>query len=401
MIMELAFTPIVIKVLCDIEDESNLSLQSVGVIIGKFFRRLDVLLTYSIVRGVQSAMSPLSLLSYISHLKAKESPADSKISFEFRTTKIDSPDVSNEGILSYPWIRFVVVVWYKLFQRYTIVYSFGKLLAATMLSLVLNEGWKNCSRSGDLTAAECPLGEHVVCLTEVYYTTSCGTNCYYTTPQPSHNYACSDGVSNQCFCGNWMSIQMATILINFAHFFVQCYFYVVYEDFDPQLSQIKCVQSYSFTGNNFLVFLHRPAICMLSLLEAGVLITSYVGALAHPGLQNSGSAHSNAIYFAAFSTFLEVYKANIALAMEYKDSTMENKYAWCIVALLRVDLFVFYGFTLLFQTLLFPMALFNHCREVIGKCIYHYLCCCCSKADNKDKHYDAVPSNNVELTQIA
>ena len=40
---------------------------------------------------------------------------------------------------------------------------------------------------------------------------------------------------------------------------------------------------------------------------------------------------------------------------------------WCIWSLLRVDLFIFYGFTLFLQTFIFPFSLLGYCTNRIRK----------------------------------
>ena len=182
---------------------------------------------------------------------------------------------------------------------------------------------------------------------------------------------CSAGISNTCACNNWMILKFTVIMLNIIHFVLQCIFYLRYNSFDPQQYQIDCVQEYSFVGNNLTLFLSHPGICFLSVLETGILVIGWLGVILQPGLQCSNSHEINGVAiptfiysygFAAFLTFMEVYKANMSTSTKY---LRQWSFGWSIWSLLRVDLFIFYGFTLFLQTFIFPFSLLGYCTNRI------------------------------------
>jgi hypothetical protein len=155
--------------------------------------------------------------------------------------------------------------------------------------------------------------------------------------------------------------QFVVIVLHIVHYFVQCYFYIRYNYFDPQQNQIDCVETYTFAGENLALFLTHPSICFLSVLEAISIVVVWIEVALRPG----GSCTSSGVFdssnfpfqFAIFVTFVEVYKANVST---FGKLSKGGHYWWAVWSLVRIDLFVFYGFTLFLQSFFFPFSLLGH-----------------------------------------
>jgi hypothetical protein len=72
---------------------------------------------------------------------------------------------------------------------------------------------------------------------------------------------------------------------------------------------------------------------------------------------SSVSLTSFDVQFAVFITFVEVYKANLST---FGKLCNRREYWWALWSLFRIDLFVFYGFTLFLQTFFFPFSLVGY-----------------------------------------
>jgi hypothetical protein len=74
-----------------------------------------------------------------------------------------------------------------------------------------------------------------------------------------------------------------------------------------------------------------------------------------PGVYCSGTFHYDSfdLYFAIFITVVEVYKANMSTCGKLLN---RREFWWALWSLVRIDLFIFYGFTLFLQTFFFPFS---------------------------------------------
>jgi hypothetical protein len=179
-------------------------------------------------------------------------------------------------------------------------------------------------------------------------------------------YSVSASLSSQCICNNWMVFEFIVMAFHAIHFIMQCYYYIRFDHFNPQQHQILCVQQYQFVGENLKLFLTHPAICFLALLEAGAILIVWIQVLYQPGLFSYSnfafypgsvdgfSFNLFALEFALVTTVVEVYKANLSVCWT---KLLQREYGLAIWSLLRLDLFVFFGFTLLFQSFIFVYAL--------------------------------------------
>jgi hypothetical protein len=347
--------------------------------------RLDLLVSASILRGMQAVTWPVAILSYLSIWKRNQHDQgqdknhsmglgllvmDVRMDGEFEFDVERRYAMSSQGQDPDRWVLLTVAR--KLCSRYTVQYSFVKLVASIVISLSLNAGYSYCgNQAGYISAEICPVDCSAHCVFESVQHHS--DDAMYPTSRV-HSCSPSEGLSavhNACFCDNWLMSDMLAILFNTLHFVLQCYYLIRYNNFDPQQNQIDCVQSYTFVGENITLFLTHPAISFLSVLESGVLAVSWVAVLMNLGLtcnpsvdasvagENAGST----LLFALFMTLIEVYKANMTVAT---NAMRERRYGWAAFSLLRVDLFVFYGSTLFLQTFLFPFSIVGYLTTVVG-----------------------------------
>jgi hypothetical protein len=323
--------------------------------------RIDATALYILMSFLQLAAMPLSLLTYVSLVRQRTGRLkETNLSLDMRQSTISSPVVANDhesDLKTVPSSPCSVLL--KIFSsRFTVVYSFGKLFAAIVVSIVTSQGYNFCHDQHDAIGSNyCPTNCQVTCLTETF------THCYddeYTGQFnydycPSNTFPCAQAV-NGCLCMNWVLVDFLVICMNLIHFMCQCIYLVLYDNFDPQQNQIECVQSYSFVGDNLTLFLTHPVFCFLSALEFSILIDSWIGVFL--GVRCPGSeASARSIYFAASMTALEVYKANTSMCWK---NFKNGEYIWAIWSLLRVDLFVFFGFTLLMQCFIFPISIMGY-----------------------------------------
>jgi len=334
--------------------------------------RFDVLVMYNFLRAMQVVVCPVSVLAYFSakKLERRKAKASEHLDFSPRNAYslvavTESLDGSLEKAEQQQQDSTCFDTMRRLFSRYTVVYSFLKLVASIVLSLVLNDGYSFC-REGHMTAAECPQG----CAAHCAFPTT-----HYTDGESAYLHHCNSQenpysqVHSSCFCDNWLTTDFVVLVMNVAHYTLQCYYYLHYNNFDPQQNQIDCVQSYSFVGDNITLFLTHPAISLLSVLESVILVASWTGVLRHDGLSCSSYVdgvalpdHQSALIFALFMTFIEIYKANTTVALRHWQAE-PREWGWAAFSLLRLDLFVFYGSTLFLQTFLFPLSIAGYLIE--------------------------------------
>jgi len=349
----------------EVKDSKSYLLQQLLALI-----RLDLLISASLLRAMQVVTWPVAILSYFSirkrehkGKKARLLDMDVRSNDEFSRYALTRRE--SEGADTGEWR--IVSVLRTLCSRYTVQYSFLKLGASIIISMALNGDYMFCGNAGGyLSEEQCPLDCDAHCIFEsVQHHTD---DSLYPT---SHAHHCNPGlvepgvsmVHKECFCDNWVMTDFLAIFFNTIHFTLQCFYLIHYNNFDPQQNQIDCVQSYTFVGENITLFLTHPAITLLSVLEAAVLIVSWTAVVMKLGIVCSADngadrgSLSSAVLFALFMTVLEVYKANMTVA---SNAWKERKYGWAIFSLLRVDLFVFYGTTLFLQTFLFPSAILGY-----------------------------------------
>jgi hypothetical protein len=339
--------------------------------------RLDLLVSASIIRGMQAVTWPVAILSYLSIWKRNQHDQDQdknhsmglgllvmdvRTDGEFHVERRYA--MSSQGQDPDRWVLLTVA--HKLCSRYTVQYSFVKLVASIVISLALNAGYSYCgNQAGYISAEICPMDCSAHCVFESVQHHN--DDAMYPTSR-IHSCSPSEGLSavhNACFCDNWLMSDMLVILFNTLHFVLQCYYLIRYNNFDPQQNQIDCVQSYTFVGDNILLFLTHPAISLLSVLEAAVLVVSWNSVVQQLGVvcsspdpdSTSSDDHTSAVLFALFMTLIEVYKANMTVAT---NALKEKRYGWAAFCLLRMDLFVFYASTLFLQMFLFPFSIVGY-----------------------------------------
>jgi hypothetical protein len=239
--------------------------------------------------------------------------------------------------------------------RFSVMYSLCKLLGAITFSLATSKGYEYCHNQHNLLhESTCPAHCTITCLTMTF------DDCNNPALQDDYVLFCPDQLfpcqftTQECLCGNWMLIDLTVLLLHAVHFLCQCVYLLRYDTFDPQQNQIECVQSYNFFGENLAVILTHPAILLLSVLEAAILVLSWIGLGQGVSCDNSSAvSDSTGLAFALFMTFLEVYKANTSVMLR---NLRAGRYAWAAYSLLRIDLFVFFGCTVFVQCFLFPFS---------------------------------------------
>jgi hypothetical protein len=314
--------------------------------------KIDLLISCTILRMMQVICWPAAVLSYVSikkrnranerHEKVNLLAMDVRDSFTLH--------VLAGGAFHGRWT--VMNVLRTLSSRYTVQYSFAKLIVAILLSFALNTDYMYCNDpQHSFTEDECA--------------SDCRAHCVFPKKKsddyyPEHSHHCYE-VDHMCFCENWLMTDLTAILLNTVHFILQCYYLLHYNNFDPQQNQIDCVQSYTFVGENITLFLTHPAICFLSVLECAVLYVSWNAVILELGVvcgsEVAGDNIGSSFLFAMLMTILEVYKANMTVAFnEIKD----RSYLWAVFSMFRVDIFIFFGATLFLQTCLFPFSIIGY-----------------------------------------
>jgi hypothetical protein len=365
-----------------------------------------VIVVYPFIRLMQLIVLPLSWLKYLSEWNVQQRPTDSGddkselLSFEMCNKWVEVPAEAS-------WGKRIFIYLQKLCDRYTVIYSFLKLVVCIVFSMMLDTGYLSCGGSessvqsvsatgcfstscwfagnsfdgycddtsataycvGTNVNANCVLSSYIVSC--VANSTFCQVNtfrscyCYHSSYECVGSFKCYYlppdgsmfvGVSSECLCNNWLTFQFTVMALHTIHFVAQCYYYLRFNHFNPQQHQIECVQQYSFAGENLKLFLTHPSICFLSLLEAAAIIVVWVQVILNPGLQTDDNYGDFMfiVEFAIFTTIIEVYKANLSVAWA---NLSQRKYAWALWSLFRVDLFVFFACTLFFQSFIFPFAL--------------------------------------------
>ena len=107
----------------------------------------------------------------------------------------------------------------------------------------------------------------------------------------------------QCLCENWLLFEFSVMVCNLSHLAVQMWYFVHFNNFDPQQNQIDCVQSYTFFGDNLLLFLTSPAVCFIALVESLVLSFSWAAVIIGPGLRCAGDVNFS-LQYSQFLFFL-------------------------------------------------------------------------------------------------
>jgi hypothetical protein len=371
--------------------------------------RLDIFVVGMFLKLMMAWVFPLSLLSNVSILKqtlsAPRTPEEASqkeinlvdemsnklVSFQLRDNW-EGVDGDVEQIYrENPSICGSVLVFVdRLLKRFTVVYSGLKLLGTIAFTLFANTSYTACSHPGEYHyGSTCNMdyfwtsyldGQYDDSVFSLSHTDPCLSLCAssssyptrinyppitvpYTPPLPPVPWQCTSEISGECICSNWFTFQFTVILLHVIHYFVQCYFYIRYNYFDPQQNQINCVETYTFAGNNLTLFLTQPSMCFLSAIEAVCIVIVWLEVILNPGANcYGGSLNLYHIQFAVFITFTEVFKANLSTCGKL---WKQNAYWWAVWSLIRIDLFVFYGFTLFLQTFFFPFS-------CVGYFVTHY-----------------------------
>lgn len=356
----------------------------------KIFLRLDISLIYSLYTVMQAAVFPLSILSYVSSSRADVRASDAfvvdgPLAIEnpengYREDGAASADCAKLSLIAVDrdWQNGWNEVFLDLFRRPTAVYSFVKMMMCILLSAGLDHDFSHCGQDRYDWKASCR-GESIdrcysMCLSDQcikdarFVNQTCVSrmcewrNFEYFTDDYMY---CTASITAGGLCDNWMILKFSVIAMNVLHFAIQCAYYFKYENFDPQQNQIQIIQRYLFTGENLTHFLLHPAMCLISVLEAGSVMVAWLGVFFPPGIycdigQKSDTVY-NAVVFAVMITAFEVYKANISSALRCFG---EKKYSAMMLSFFRLDLFVFFGLTLFLQVFLFPLSLYSH---ILGK----------------------------------
>jgi hypothetical protein len=370
--------------------------------------RLDVYLVNMFLMFMIVFVCPLSILSNVSIMKAnnwttstslehrdeaetsqeaepnKTQPKNNLLSFQLRDhwDEIDS-ELRVVGIVgSSRWKalrRTIFTLIDRLSKRFTVVYSFVKLCGTIAFTLFVNRNYLECGSMGryhdkvfcDVSYSWAP-GPTAPIYYHVYNSHPCQASClawayppvitYPPTdgmgpPPPPTPWQCSVEISGECICNNWFMFQFTVIVLHVIHYVVQCYYYIRYNYFDPQQNQINCVETYSFAGNNLTLFLTQPSMCFLSMIEAICIVIVWTEVSFAPGAHCEDSYYSVgssfSLYFAVFITVIEIYKANLSTCGKL---ATRREYWWALWSLIRMDLFIFYGFTLFLQSFFFPFS---------------------------------------------
>jgi hypothetical protein len=371
------------------------------------FFRLDIVAICFFYKIMLCWIFPLCILSYISIVKAanveelsrgREQESKKLLSFQLRDNWVAEDKDSSEGNSCISSFQRIMD---RLTKRFTVVYSFLKLLGTIAFTLVVNRSYLACgNRDKYQPAVACHVdyqwnsspGEYSPAY--VYPTASCRALCVggshlaritfpplqdpTTPPFPPTPWECSLELSGECICGNWVAFQFTVMMLHVIHYVVQCYFYVRYNYFDPQQNQINCVETYTFAGDNLTLFLTKPSMCLLSAIEAASIVIVWTEVAFNPGgsctYESTNTFH---LEFAVFVTFIEVYKANLSTYGKYWN---RQEYWTALWSLFRIDLFIFYGFTLFLQTFFFPFSVLGAGASRRNKGTYYKV----SEQDNND-----------------
>jgi hypothetical protein len=383
-------TPVIVAAVQELRNPESCSRSVILVII-----RLDIWLSCWFLKLMLSWVFPLSLLSTASSFRAKalahqeitddEDAAVARgqrerLSFQLRDNWRDTQPISaSDGSV---WMSPVVSFFRlldRLSKRFTVVYSFLKLCGTIGFTLFINSSYLYCQHPGVYhQSAVCGVRYYDLDFDDdgVGRTHPCASNCaaeafpsiitYPSQPEsncpplPPTAWECTVQVSGECLCNNWFIFQFTVILLHAVHYVVQCYFYIRYDYFDPQQNQINCVETYTFAGENLTLFLTHPSMCFLSILEAACITIVWADVMLASNAYCIGDvngANWDRLPFAMFITFIEVYKANMSTCLKL---VKQYEYWWAFWSLIRLDLFVFYGFTLFLQTFFFPFSLVGY-----------------------------------------
>jgi photosystem II stability/assembly factor-like uncharacterized protein len=367
--------------------------------------RIDICGTCLFLKLMLTGISPLCLLTNISIMKAQvaQTRKQNQSTEEDATTAPDFSATSDllsfqlrdnwasvdEAIIAsgapgsnVSYLAYVAVVMDRLLKRFTVVYSFLKLCGTIAFTLFINRDFLSCHNMDSYaTVATCPVTyEWLTPITPTYFLLSsdhpCKSTCLnymypsryvyptlqyeYSPPLPPESWTCQVEISGECICSNWFTFQFTIIFLHVIHYVVQCYFYIRYNYFDPQQNQINCVETYTFAGENLTLFLTKPSLCLLSTIEAICIVIVWAEVILRPGgycNQNNSALSLFDLQFAIFITFIEIYKANLSTCGK---CCSKREYWWALWSLVRIDLFVFYGFTLFLQSFFFPFSLLGY-----------------------------------------
>jgi hypothetical protein len=369
------------------------------------FARIDICIMTLLLKAMLSWVYPLSFLSSISILKSdwqtqrfmtstEAALADDEmhvvapatlLSFQLRDNwkDVDGTDaISDIGCCGPLGLNWIPVFVNRLSTRFTVLYSFGKLMATIAFTLLVNDAYSHCFNPGHYylgsTCAVAYSQSYDIYSEEstMHHSYTCASSCFGSRflpiilypplpadtnypPLPPTPWECTVSYSGECLCNNWVVFQLMIIILHVIHYGVQCYFYIRYNYFDPQQNQINCVETYAFAGQNLMLFLTHPSMCFLSVLEAAAIVIVWVDVFLPPNAYCRGEYTINVskLPFAGFITFMEVYKANVSTCLKLFKA---GEYWWSVWSLVRIDLFVFYGFTLFLQTFFFPFSVVGH-----------------------------------------
>jgi photosystem II stability/assembly factor-like uncharacterized protein len=357
----------------------------------KAMLRIEIFIICMFLKAMLAWVFPLCLLTNFSAVKIKHATEQSEqagasdaakdtpelLSFELRDNWLDAEAEGSSTIL-----RYIYVICDKLRQRFTVVYSLVKLCGTIAFTLFVNTDYLSCGNPSSYhDAVSCPISYEWDSLSvgDVSASKECAAICMGFVYQPKFIYPeitvpgapplpptpweCTVQISGECTCNHWMVFQFIVIVLHVIHYMIQCYFYIRYNYFDPQQNQINCVETYTFAGENLTLFLTQPSICLLSMIEAICIVLVWIevmlpfGGYCPSWSASSVSLTSFDVQFAVFITFVEVYKANLST---FGKLCNRREYWWALWSLFRIDLFVFYGFTLFLQTFFFPFSLVGY-----------------------------------------
>jgi len=180
--------------------------------------KIDLILTSNFLRLMQAFTSPVSVLSYISVQKKERAVVGTKwLNMDVRESftmyaiaggegEGDGSGGSASGVHN-KWALMAVVR--KLWSRFTVKYSFVKLVASVGVSLFLNGDYNYCSAPNEsVTQEQCPSDCHAHCV----FKSKVGWDYY-----PTHSHMC-DFITASCYCENWVMTDFLAILFNTLHF---------------------------------------------------------------------------------------------------------------------------------------------------------------------------------------
>jgi len=186
--------------------------------------RLDLMVVCNFLRLMHLFTWPAGILSWFSIRKReherKEAPHDNLLTMDVRED-FTMHTLGGGAAEDEEWS--IVRIARKLCSRYTVQYSFVKLVASIIISMTLNQSYTYCSNaSAYMTAAQCPDGctAHGIFPVADPYTDDAALTDYGQSCAPGDGY--TSMVKNSCFCDNWVMTDFLAMFFNTVHFVLQC-----------------------------------------------------------------------------------------------------------------------------------------------------------------------------------